>query len=122
MTDYIDCTTNNIDIFTLIRSLFAQDASECHYLRVITTTEDATDCDPIDCLDWDTLQILFQRSIGLADDNKPALRIILDDFANGVGLEDVPDCGNQEDLVHLMRRAFVLDTNGEMAVNLANIT
>ena len=122
MTDYIDCTTNNIDFFTMLASLFAQDADECHYFRVVATTEDATDCEPIECLTQDKFVELFRQSIELADDSKPALRVILDDFVNGVGLEDVSDCGNQEDLNHLMRKIFVLDSNGDMAVNLANIT
>ena len=120
MANFVDCYMKDIDILTLLSALFAKDAGGHYPFRVVTKTKDAGD--PIACKSKEQFRDLLRMAVELADDNKPALRICVTDYADGATLTDVPPCANAEDLELFARFAFCYDTNGDVCVALANIT
>lgn len=130
MTDFISCTRNESYGFTfetVLASLFAEEQNIAlaetgqYAFRIVEKTADR-DAEVIACKDKDDFVELFMQSIDLADDLKPALRVVITDRANGAALEDVPNCTDHEDIRLLARNTFIMTTDGEVAVNLANIT
>jgi hypothetical protein len=127
MADFVDCNSNGFGFLTILAALFAEEQSHAltrtgqYAFRVMSVTADR-DSRPISCSTLDDFVELFHRSIGLASDNKPALRIVLTNKQSGSGLEDVPECGNYEDLNFFARNTFIYTDDDEVAVNLANIT
>lgn len=127
MADLITCS--NLSVFTwddILRALFSEEVTLAlagtgqYAFRIVQKT--AGDGDVIACSDKDTFKELFFRSIEIADDNKAALRVVITDRANGASLRDVPQCVNHEGLELMARLSFIYDSNGDVAVNLANIT
>ena len=118
--NWTDCQTNQIDMWTVVASLFAEEAGTHYPFRIVQKTFYAGQ--PIACDTKDSFEELFRRAIEIADDNKPALRVVIVDYPNGVGLDDVPPCVNSEDVEYMARRNFCITTEGDVAVFLANIT
>jgi len=124
MADFIDCSRklSAFPIQVLLASLFAEEGTTGQYvLRIVEKSADRT-ADPISCDNKEDFEILFQQAMDLASDNKPALRVVITDRVEGATLVDVPDCTNAEGLNLLARKTFITTTDGEIAVNLANIT
>ena len=127
MANFIDCTTNSFSFLTILASLFAEEqnlalAETGQYgLRIVEKTADR-DEEPISCNSKDSFMELFRQAIDLADDSKPALRVVITDRADGASLQDVPNCGDYESLELFARNAFIVTTDGEIAFNLENIT
>lgn len=127
MADFVDCNRNSFTIQTLLAALFAEEQNIAlaetgqYAFRIVEKTADR-DTDVIACKDMDSFWELLRQSIDLADDLKPALRVVITDRANGAALEDVPNCTDYEGLELFARNAFIMTSDGEVAVNLANIT
>jgi len=124
--NFIDCTTNSFGMPTLLASLFAEVMNIAllgtgqYAFRVVTKT--AGDSGVIVCNTKDDFVELFHQALEMADDNKPALRVVITDRANGVSLKDVPDCTDYESIGLFARNTFIYDSDGNVAFNLANIT
>jgi len=127
MANFVDCDSNGFGWLTLLAALFAEEqnlalaATGQYAFRIVEKTADR-DSDAIDCDTHDTFIHLFHRAMHTADDGKPALRVVITNRANGASLIDVPGCGDYESLDTLARRTFIMTTDGEVALNLANIT
>lgn len=127
MADFVDCSTNSFGWLTLLASLFAEEQNIAlaetgqYAFRIVEKTADRT-AEPIACNTKDDFLELFHRALDLADDSKPALRVVITDRANGASLEDVPNCTDYEDLRQFARNTFIMTDEDEVAVNLANIT
>lgn len=127
MANFTDCNTNSFSLETLLYALFAEEQNIAlaetgqYAIRIVEKTADRNS-DAITCDSKDTWEELFRRAIDLADDNKPALRVVITNRSDGTALEDVPNCGDYESLELLARNAFIMTTDGEVALNLANIT
>ena len=127
MSDFVDCTSNGFGWLTILAALFAEEqnlalAETGQYAFRIVQKEADRDTEAISCDTKDTFIELFHRAIETADDGKPALRVVITDRADGAALEDVPNCGDYEGLDQLARNTFIMTSDGEVAVNLANIT
>lgn len=127
MANFVDCNTNSFSMLTLLAALFAEEqnlalAETGQYAFRIVQKSAARDSAPISCATKDSFVELFRQAIDLADDNKPALRVVITDRADGAALEDVPNCTDYEDLELFARNCFIVTTDDEIAVNLANIT
>ncbi len=121
MARYIDCDTKDYAFLTLLRGLYAEvDADGLFGLRVVQATK--AEGGVIKCTSKDSFLQLFRQAIDLADDAKPALRICIDDFANGAGLSDANECDSFKSMELLSRLVFVYTTEDEVAVSLLNIT
>ena len=124
--NFIDCTTNSFGLPTLLASLFAEQMTLAltetgqYAFRVVTKT--AGDSGVIACNTKDDFVELFHQALEMADDNKPALRVVITDRANGASLKDVPNCTDYESIGLMARNAFIYDSDGNVAINLANIT
>ena len=127
MADFVDCTSNGFGWMTLLAALFAEEQNLAlvgtgqYAFRIVEKTADR-DAEVIACTDKDTFMELFHRALDLADDAKPALRVVITDREDGASLIDVPNCADQEDLVLKARNLFIMTDEDEVAVNLANIT
>lgn len=128
MANFIDdCSANGFGWKTLLTACFAEEVSLALVrtgqlaFRIVEKTADRT-ADAISCNDKDTFMELWHQALHTADDGKPALRVVITNRSNGASLVDVPVCGNVEDIELLARRTFIMTTDGEVAVNLANIT
>jgi len=127
MADFVTCTTNGFGWLTLLAALFAEEQNIAltetgqYAFRIVEKTADR-DAEVISCNSKDDLITLFHRALDLADDSKPALRVVITDRADGAALEDVPNCTDYESLTLFARNAFIMTDEGEVAVNLANIT
>lgn len=127
MADFVDCTSNGFGWQTILAALFAEEVNLAlagtgqYAFRIVQKTADR-DTEPISCSTKESFLELFHMSIDMADDSKPALRVVITDRANGASLQDVPTCGDYEDLEFFARNSFIVTTDGEYAVNLANIT
>ena len=128
MANFIDdCMANGFGWETLLTACFAEEQSLALArtgqlaFRIVEKTADR-DTEPIDCNNYATFLELWHQALHTADDGKPALRVVITDRANGASLVDVPVCGNAENIDLLARRTFIYTTDGEVAVNLANIT
>ena len=127
MADFVDCTSNGFGWMTLLAALFAEEQNIAlaetgqYAFRIVEKTADR-DAEVIACTDKDTFIELFHRALDTADDDKPALRVVITDRANGAALEDVPNSADQEDLILKARNLFIMTDEDEVAVNLANIT
>ena len=124
--NFIDCTTNSFGLPTLIASLFAEQMTLAlvgtgqYAFRVATKT--AGDSGVIVCATKEDFVELFHQAFEMGTDDKPVLRLVITDRVNGASLKDVPDCTNYESLVDKSRNAFIYDSDGNVAINLANIT
>ena len=127
MADFVDCTTKDFGWKVLLNALFAEEQNIAlaetgqYAFRIVQKTADR-DAAPISCNSKEDLETLFRRALDLADDSKPALRVVITDRANGAALEDVPNCTDYESLELFARNTFIMTTDDEVAVNLANIT
>ena len=127
MANFVDCSSNGFGWLSLLSALFAEEQNLAlaetgqYAFRIVQKTADR-DTEAIDCNSHDTFIELFHRALHTADDGKPALRVVITDRANGASLEDVPNCGDYEGLDLLARQTFIMTTDGEVALNLANIT
>ena len=124
MADHINCTdlTNQISLSTLLKALLMEDTNLNVPIRIVEKTKAQGDDAVVTCDNRTTLEILFKQCIERADDGIPAIRVVIEDFADGAGLTEVPACGQQETLERLLTRNFVYDSNGDICVYLANIT
>lgn len=132
MADFVNCNRNEstgFDFGTLLRALFAEEQNLAlaetgqYAMRIMDMTASVDrDSAVISCNTEDDFRMLFHRSIGLADDGKPALRVVITDREDGASLEDVPNCTDHEDLDQFLRNAFIMLDDDEVAFNLANIT
>lgn len=127
MANFVDCTSNGFGFLTLLAALFAEEqnialAETGQYAFRIVEKEADRDAEPIACNSKDTFIELFHQALDLADDSKPALRVVITDRSDGAALEDVPNCTDYESLELMARNTFIVTTDGEIAVNLANIT
>ena len=118
MADYIACD-NKVDLNSLFLSLFSLNAAGHFVFRL--DEEAAGDESPLTCDTKDEFWTLFRRAISLADDGKPALRVIITDVANGVTLQDLP-CASGLKWQDAARSAFRITAAGEVAFNIVNIT
>jgi hypothetical protein len=129
MANFIDCDRNRsvFPLWTILAALFAEEQNIAlaetgqYAFRIVEKTADR-DTEPISCDTKESFEELFRLSIDLASDNKPALRVVITDRASGAALEDVPNCTDYESLELFARNAFIMTSDGEYAVNLANIT
>lgn len=127
MADFVDCTTNGFGWQTLLAALFAEEQNIAltetgqYAFRISEQTADR-DAEPISCNTKDDFLTLFHRALDLASDEKPALRVVITDRQSGYALEDVPNCTDYESLALFARNTFIMTTDGEVALNLANIT
>ena len=127
MANFVDCGTNSFDFHTYANAILAEEQNLAlaetgqYAIRIVEVTADR-DTEVITCNTHDSLFDLFKQALYIADDGKPALRVVITNRANGAALEDVPNCGDYEDLELMLRQAFIRDTDGEIALNLANIT
>ena len=127
MANFVDCYSNGFGWLTLLGYLFNEEQSLAlaetgqYAFRIVEKTADR-DAAPISCNTMDSLLELFHRSLETADDGKPALRVVITNRANGAALEDVPNCTDYESLEFLARNTFIMTDEGDVAVNLANIT
>ena len=129
MADFYTCTSNlsAFTVETLLMALFAEEQNIAlaetgqYAFRIVEKTADR-DTPVIACNDKDSLLELFRQAIDLADDGKPALRVVITNRADGAALEDVPNCTDAENLTLFARNTFIMTTDGEVALNLANIT
>jgi hypothetical protein len=120
--NFLSCTNNSISFLTLLQSLFTQDTNGDNYIRIIkATAADPSVGSPITCNNNDDFVQLFNKSIALAPDGLPAIRMISGDFIEGTGLSASKECGMESSLDLLSRLMFILDEDGNVAVNLANI-
>jgi hypothetical protein len=122
MADFVDCTTNNFDFWTLLQSCFAKDVTSGHvYFRVCPCTEDTRDLDPIECLNADDFVQLFNRSLVLGADGRPALRVAVDFYHDGEGLEDAQFCAMENGIDLQSRLVFTYCNDGGVALRMADI-
>lgn len=127
MANFVDCDTKGYGFLTLLAALFAEEQNLAlaetgqYAFRIVQKTADR-DSEVISCATYDDFKELFHQAIDLASDNKPALRVVITDRASGTALTDVPNCTDYEDLELFARNCFIMTSDGEVAVNLANIT
>jgi len=129
MANFITCAQklNGFPIEVLLAALFAEEQNIAlaetgqYAFRIVSKTADR-DTEAISCDTKQSFMELFHQALDLADDGKPALRVVITDRADGAALEDVPNCGDYESLELFARNAFIMTSDGEVAVNLANIT
>ena len=127
MANFVDCTSNGFGWQTLLAALFAEEQNIAlaetgqYAFRIVEKNADR-DAEPISCNSKDSFLELFHQALELAEDDKPALRVVITDRQSGYALEDVPNCTDYEDLELFARNAFIVTTDGDIAVNLANIT
>lgn len=122
MADFISCDNNSLTLGNILASLFDVDTNGQMYLRVVAAFQSQEDTDVIECGNYQQFLVLFRQCIAVADDNRPALRLIATSFSNGTGLSSGHICGTQKDLTLLFRQCFSYTTTGEIAFNLATIT
>ena len=129
MADFYNCN-NNLSAFpieVLLMALFAEEQNIAlaetgqYAFRIVSKTADR-DSTVIACKDKDSFVELFRQALDLASDGKPALRVVITDRLEGAALEDVPNCTDAESLELFARNTFIMTSDGEVAVNLANIT
>lgn len=129
MANFITCNTklNGFTLEVLLAALFAEEQNIAlaetgqYAIRIVSKTADR-DAEVISCDTKQSFMELFHQALHLADDGKPALRVVITDRADGAALQDVPNCGDYEGLELFARNAFIMTTDDEVAVNLANIT
>lgn len=129
MANFLDCDRKRsvFPMWMMLASMFAEEQNIAlaetgqYAFRIVEKTADR-DTEPISCDTKESFEELFQLSIDLASDNKPALRVVITDRQSGYALEDVPNCTDFESIELFARNAFIMTTDGEYAVNLANIT
>jgi len=121
MAEFTDCSTNSYVFDTLLRALFGiTDADGTYGIRIIA--KDKLEGGVITCATKDNLDQLFRKAIGTADDGYPALNVCSTEFADGAGLSFADECGVVKPLDLLKRLSFVECTDGEIGLNLLNIT
>ena len=127
MANFVDCTSNGFGWMTLLAALFAEEQNIAlaetgqYAFRIVEKTADRT-ATVIECKDKDTFLELFHQALDLASDGKPALRVVITDRVDGAALEDVPNCTDYESLELFGRNTFIMTSDDEVALNLANIT
>lgn len=129
MANFLDCDRKRsvFPMWMMLASMFAEEQNIAlaetgqYAFRIVEKTADR-DTEPISCDTKESFEELFQLSIDLASDNKPALRVVITDRQSGYALDDVPNCTDFESIELFARNAFIMTTDGEYAVNLANIT
>lgn len=127
MANFVDCDEKGFGWLTLLAYLFNEEQNIAlaetgqYAFRIVEKTADR-DADAISCNTKDTFFELFHRALETADDGKPALRVVITDRSDGAALEDVPNCMDYEGLELLARNTFIMTDEGDVAVNLANIT
>lgn len=125
--NFVDCYSNSFGWLTLLAYLFNEEQNIAltetgqYAFRIVEKIADRN-AEVIACNTKDDFLILFHKSLETADDNKPALRVVITDRPNGFALEDVPNCMDYEDLELKARNTFIMTSEGDVAVNLANIT
>ena len=124
MADFISCDNNSLTLGNILASLFDVDTNDNMYFRIVIKTQSQTHAsdDVIECGNYQQFIILLRQCIAVADDNRPALRVVITSFSNGTGLESGHICGTVKDLTLLARQCFVYTTDDEIAFNLASIT
>lgn len=126
MANYVDCG-NNVDLQTILMSLvdvstdLAGAPTDNGYIRSVSVTEDTRE-DAVDCVTGQTLEDLVRASIALADDGRPALRVITEEFANGSGVVSAWTCAMGKTWQDVLREIFCVSTDGEVAIRIARIT
>lgn len=73
------------------------------------------------CASKEEVFSLFQQALGIADDGRMALNVVIGDKANGIGLNSM-QCGVDETIWGRLSRLFVNTSDGEVAVYINNIT
>lgn len=127
MADFINSNTTSFGWLTLLAALFAEEQNIAlaetgqYAFRIVEKTADR-DAEVISCATKDDFLTLFHRALDLASDDKPALRVVITDRLEGAALEDVPNCADYESLALFARNAFIMTSDDEVALNLANIT
>ena len=127
MANFATCDKNDFSWQTYFKAISAEEQNISlvgtgqYALRIVEKTADRTD-KVIDCENHASLFELFKQALHIADDGLPALRVVITDRANGAALGTVPSCGDEEDVELIARRMFIYTTDGEVALNLANIT
>ena len=124
MADFISCDNNSLTLGNILASLFDVDTNGQMYMRILVKSASQTHeaGDVIECGNYQQFMILFRQCIGVADDNRPALRVIVTEFSNGTGLSSGHICGTVKDLTLLFRQCFSYTSDDEIAFNLASIT
>jgi len=110
----------------VIKSLINKDSNIAttvaqYGLRTVQKTRDAT-AKAITCDSGQDFWTLFNEALEVGTDGKAVLRIIIEAKQSGSGLSDVPDCGTHEELDLMLMQCFAVDTNGDVAFVLWNIT
>lgn len=110
----------------VIKSLINKDSNIAttvaqYGLRTAQKTRDAT-ASAITCDSGQSFWTLFNEALEVGTDGKIVLRIIIEAKVSGSGLSDVPDCGVYEELDLMLSQCFAVDTNGDIALVLWNIT
>lgn len=124
MADFISCDNNSLTLSNILASLFDVDTNNNMYFRIVVATQSQTHAEDevIECGNYQQFIALFRQCIALADDNRPALRVVITNFSNGTWLSSGHICGTAKDLTLLARQCFVYTTDDEVAFNLASIT
>lgn len=110
----------------VIKSLINKDSNIAttiaqYGLRTVQKTRDASAA-TITCASGQDFWTLFNEALEVGTDGNIVLRIIIEAKQSGSGLSEVPDCGTYEDLWLMLAQCFAIDTNGDVAFVLWNIT
>lgn len=123
-TDFINCNNwlNEAVIKSLINDGSALAADYSYGFRILEIGISQTDPDPIPCNSETDFWNLFSKALAIGDDNKIVLRVINTTVVDGVGLTNVPACGQNETLWLMLSKCFRYATDGGVAFQLWNIT
>ena len=124
MANGITCSNNilTMDLGALVGGITGKvTATGCGGLRIVKVS--AGSCTPITCYTHDKFIELFARSIVIASDGLLAIRVIDTEYESGDGLEVYQKClSHIEQPEDLMRHMFVVDSEGNVALNLLNVS
>lgn len=124
MGTFNSCGFGAISPELIIRSLLNSISGEpnCGIRVVDVDTSAMTMTNPFVCGSFEDVFTLFQRSLMLADDNQIAIRSTTTNSVNGANLEVCGNCGDGYGIPEILGSLFSMDENGNVYLNIINIT
>lgn len=122
MSDFIDCNSNSIPDSVFLKSLVSKRTSDNTYFFRIVSSQATTVTSVLECLDRNEFIFNLRRATVIASDGKPAVHVFRTEFNDGVGLEDVPECGQARSIEQLFSMCFGVTNLDEFVLLVADIT
>jgi len=121
MANYYNGTKQAISLGRIFAALVDKTSSGAvHGLRIVAKTYSDDDIHPVGANQ--NVEDLFRQAIAVADDSRPALRVVITEKANGTGLETASIAGSSISNPILTSLSFVETSDGEIALQLYSIT